>query len=145
VGPGATVGTLQTRYPAYKLESKIRKTYYHMPYNVGSCLPAREGSGATTCPTTLDSVSLFGRAPALPRVPRLWILPPCSGGLWRCHVSYGTEPCLPAQEGFGAATCPVALCGPQTSRIKKCLDGLPMRLDSCVSKACLYVTEMPDT
>jgi hypothetical protein len=36
---------------------------------------------STTCPTTLDPVSLFGRVSVLPYVTRLWTLPPCSGGL----------------------------------------------------------------
>jgi hypothetical protein len=61
--------------------------YCHMPYNVRSYLTTREGSGAITCPAALYPVSLLTRAPALSRVPWLRILPPCSGGLWRCHVS----------------------------------------------------------
>jgi hypothetical protein len=81
----------------------------------------------------------------VPRVPRLWILPPCSGGLRRCHMSHDTGPCLFAQEGSDTATCLAALYGPQTSRIKKDLTSLPMRLDSHVSNACLHVTETPDT
>jgi hypothetical protein len=171
-----------------------------MPYSARSCLPAREGSDVVTYPTALDPASLLRSASALPRVPRLWILPPCLRGLRRCHVSHGSGSCLPAREGSGAATCPTALitaylfgraltlpcvpqiqilppaqegssavtcptassltsllrraltlphvfaalCGPQTSIIMKGLDGLPMRLDSCVSKACPHVTEMPD-
>jgi hypothetical protein len=187
--------------PAYRLESKTRKTYCHMPYITGSCLPAWEGSGAATCSTAPDHASLLGRAPTLPRAPRLRILPLCSGGLWCCHVSYGSGSYLPTREGSGAATCPAALdpaslheraltlprvprlrilppcsrglqrchvshgtgprlpawegssavmcpaalCGPQTSRIKKDLADLPMRLDSRVSKACPHVTETSDT
>jgi hypothetical protein len=52
-----------------------------------SSVPSRDGSGAATCPVALDPVSLLGRAPGLPRVPRHRTLPPCSGGLRRCHVS----------------------------------------------------------
>jgi hypothetical protein len=44
----------------------------------------------------------------LPRVPWLLTLPPCSGGLRRYHVPRGSGPCLPAQEGSGAAMCPAA-------------------------------------
>jgi hypothetical protein len=94
--------------PAYKFESKTRKTYCHMPYNAGSCLPAREGFGVVTCPTALDPASILRSAPMLPCVSRLWILPPCSGGLRRCHVSRGSRSCLPAREGSVATTCPTA-------------------------------------
>jgi hypothetical protein len=95
--------------PAYRLESKTRKTYCHMPYIIGSYNPAREGTNAATCPTALDLASLLGRAPVLPRVMRLWILPPYSGGLWCCHVSRSSRSCLPAQEGSSAAMSPTAL------------------------------------
>jgi hypothetical protein len=81
----------------------------HVSCDSGSCLPAREGSDAAMCHAAMDPASLLRRALALPRVPRLRILPPCSGGLRRCHVSHGTGPYLPAQEGFDAATCPAAL------------------------------------
>jgi hypothetical protein len=167
---------------AYMLESKTSKTYCHMPYRVVSCLPAQEGSNIITCPMAQDHASLLGRAPALPRVPWLWTLPPCSRGLQCCHVSHDSGSCLPiwegsdaatchvapnpasmlrrasvlshtpwyrpqlsTQEGSGAATCPTAICGPHTSRIKKCLDDLHMRLDSRVSKTCSHVTETLDT
>jgi hypothetical protein len=80
-----------------------------MHYSTGSCLPAWEGSGVVACPTALDPTSLLGRAPALPRVPRIQIMCPCSGWLRRCHVSHGSGSCLSAQEGSGAATCPAAL------------------------------------
>jgi hypothetical protein len=46
----------------YMLESKTRKMYSHMPYSVGSYLPAQEGSDAATCYqsdfVTLSSVLL---------------------------------------------------------------------------------------
>jgi hypothetical protein len=78
----------------------------HVPRGFGSCLSAREGSGVATCPAAPDPASLLGRALALPHVPRLWILPPCSRGLQRCHVSHGTGPRLPAWEGSSAVMCP---------------------------------------
>jgi hypothetical protein len=62
-----------------------------------------------------------------------------------CHMPYSVGSCFPAQEGPGAATCSVTLCGPQTSRMKKWLAGLPMRLGSRVFKACSHVTEALDT
>jgi hypothetical protein len=108
--------------PAYRLESKTRKTYCHMPYSARSCLPAREGSSAAMCPTALGPASLLRRAPTLPHVPRLWILPPCLGRLrryhvfhgsgscllarGRCHVSHSSRSCLPVREGSDAVTCP---------------------------------------
>jgi hypothetical protein len=135
----------------------------HVSHDTGPCLPAWEGSDTATCSMAPDPASLLGRASALPHVPRHRTPPPCSGGLGRCHVSHGTRSCLPAWEGFGAVTCPTALdpasllgralvlpCvpqlyGPQTSRIKKALDDLPMRLDLRVLKACSHVTKTPDT
>jgi hypothetical protein len=63
--------------------------------NSGPRLPAQEGSDAATCPSAPDPASLLGRAPALPRVPWLRILPLCSGGLWNCHVSLSSGPYLP--------------------------------------------------
>jgi hypothetical protein len=187
--------------PTYRLESNTRKTYCHMPCSLGSCLAAREGSGSDTCPTaqdhaslleraltsprvlrlrilppnsgglrcchvsdgfgsclptqegsgaatcpmTLDHASLLGRAPTLPHVPRLCILPTCSGGHRCWHMSHGTGPYLPVREGSDAATSPTALCGPHTSKIKKDLVGLPMRVDSHASKACPHATKMPNT
>jgi hypothetical protein len=76
--------------PAYRLESKTRKTYCHMPNNTGS-------------------FSLLGSALALLCVSRLWILPPCTGGLQHCHVSRGSRSCLPTQEGSGTVMCPTTL------------------------------------
>jgi hypothetical protein len=48
--------------------------------------------------------------PALSRVLWLRTPPPDQGGLQRCHVSYSFRPRLPAEVGFGAATCPTGLC-----------------------------------
>jgi hypothetical protein len=57
----------------------------------GPYLPAQEDSDAATCLTALDPASLLERAPTLSRVPRLRILPPCLGGLRRCHMSRGSQ------------------------------------------------------
>jgi hypothetical protein len=62
-----------------------------------------------TCPTAPDPASLPRRALALPHVPWLWTLPPCSRGLRCCHMSHGSGPRLPAWEGSGAATYRMAL------------------------------------
>jgi hypothetical protein len=43
-------------------------------------------------------------------------------------------PCLPADEGSGAATRPMGLCGPHKSRIKKCVAGTIEQLASHVPK-----------
>jgi hypothetical protein len=95
--------------PAYRLESKTRKMYCHMPYIIGSYHRAREGTNAATCHMALDPASLLARAPVLPRVMRLWILPPYLRGLWCCHVSRGYRSCHPTQEGSSAAMSPTAL------------------------------------
>jgi hypothetical protein len=134
----------------------------HVSHGTGPRLPAREGSGAAMYPTILDPAFLLGRALTLPRVLRHRIPPPCSGGLRRYHVSHGFGSYLPALESSGGAAYPTApdpasllgraptlpcvlqLCGPHTSRIKKVLDGLPMRLDSRVSMACLQVSKACD-
>jgi hypothetical protein len=57
------------------------------------------------CSMAPDPASLLGRALVVPRVPRLWIPHPHSGGLRRCYVPHGNGLSLPAQEGSGAATC----------------------------------------
>jgi hypothetical protein len=43
----------------------------HVSYDSETRLPAEVGSGAATCPVAPDLTSRLGRAPALPRVPRL--------------------------------------------------------------------------
>jgi hypothetical protein len=98
----------------------------HVSYGFGPRLPTWESSSADMCHTTLDPISLLKRAPVLPHAPRLRTLPPCSGRLQCCHV-------------------PVTLKGLLALRIKKCLTGLPMRLGSCVFKACQHVSETPNT
>jgi hypothetical protein len=84
--------------------------YYHVSHGSRLHIPAREGSGATTCPwlwipppcsgggsgavmchVAPYPASLFGRAPVLPRVLWLQTLPPCSGGLRCCHVSHDPQ------------------------------------------------------
>jgi hypothetical protein len=91
-------------------------------------LLAREDFDVAMCHTALDSASLFGRAPVLPRVTQLWIPPPCSRRLPYCHMPYGSGPCLPAHEGSGAITCLMTLRGSRTLKIKKGSACLPMRL-----------------
>jgi hypothetical protein len=114
--------------PTYNLQAKIRRRacirtlprviwlrtlppcrdglwHCHMPHGSAPRLLARKGSGAATCRTALDPVSLLGRAPVLSRVARLRTPPPCSVGLQCCHVPHGFGPRLPAREGSSAATC----------------------------------------
>jgi hypothetical protein len=58
-----------------------------------------------TCPAAPDPASLLGRARVLPHVTRLRTPPPCSGGLWYCHVSHSSGPRLLAREGSSVAMC----------------------------------------
>jgi hypothetical protein len=115
----------------------------HVSRGTGSRLPAREGSDAATCPAASYPTSLLGRAPVLPRVPRLRTLPPYSRGLQCCHMHRGSGPRLPVREGSGVATCPVALSRPRTSGINKCLAGLGMQVGLRVSNAHSCVTKAP--
>jgi hypothetical protein len=59
-------------------------------------------------PTASDPASRHGRALMSLHAPWHETLPPGTGGLWRHHVSHGARPCLPAREGSGVATCPMA-------------------------------------
>jgi hypothetical protein len=113
--------------PHTSFKSKTRsKMYWHIP----------SSSDTATCSVASDPASLLGSAPTLPHVLRLRTLPPCSGGLRRCHMSHGFGLSLPTREGFGVAACPAAsnpasllrraLNGPWTSGIKKGLAGLAM-------------------
>jgi hypothetical protein len=114
-------------YPAYRVPPhtslKSRQgaghpsTRCYASRSSGPCLHAREGSGAATRPATPDPASSLGRAPVLPRVLWLRTLPPCSGGLWRCHATRSSGPHLPAQKGFSTVTRPTPL---YRSWIKKC-------------------------
>jgi hypothetical protein len=112
VGPGATIGTLQTGYPYKKVLSQDKERDVHpraatlryrtIPSSQGglqrcqvssgsrSRLPAWDGSSVNMCPVTPD--------PASPM-----------GGLYCFHVSGGSGPRLPAREGSGVATYPGAL------------------------------------
>jgi hypothetical protein len=69
-------------------------------------LSCRPGTPAYKHETKMKSMTCYHM---LPRVPRLRTLPPCWGGLRRCHMSHGSRPRLLAREGSGAATCPMAL------------------------------------
>jgi hypothetical protein len=82
--------------------------FYHVSHDVKHRLPAREGSGVTTCPMTPDPTSQHRRAPTSPRA--LWCQtpPPSTGGLRHHHVSRDTKPRLSMREGPGVATCPAA-------------------------------------
>jgi hypothetical protein len=106
------------RYPADRVPPHIgfksrqraghASTRYHVSCNSGPHPPAEVGSGATTCLAALDLTSLPRWAPALPRVPWPWTLPPCRGGLQCCHMFCSSRPLLPVKEGSGAAVCPTA-------------------------------------
>jgi hypothetical protein len=117
-----------------------------------------------------DKIRSKARIHGLPRTLRRWTSPPYRGGLQRCHVSSGSGPHLPAEVGFGTATCHEALdlasllgrasvlhmsygssstmrhvvsYGSRASSIKKGLAGLPMQLGPCVSKALSHVSKAP--
>jgi hypothetical protein len=98
VGPGATIGTLQTGYPRVPISSQDKGQSVYLRI--------------TTCSVALDPTSLHRRALVLSRIPRLWTLPPYRGGLRRCHTSCGFGARLPAQEGSSVVTRPAALRGP---------------------------------
>jgi hypothetical protein len=70
--------------------AECASTRCHTSCGSGSRLPDKEGSSAITCPVAPDPTSPLGRASVLPRVPRLWSPPPCSGGLRRCNASRGS-------------------------------------------------------
>jgi hypothetical protein len=111
---------------------------YHVSCSSRHRLIVEESSGAITCHATLDLTSSSRRAPVLSYVPRLQTSSPYRGGLRCCHASRGSRPCLSVEEGSGvimrpaalnldsslrggsgAATCPVVLCGPCDSNVKK--------------------------
>jgi hypothetical protein len=106
--------------------------------------PCKGGLWCATCLAALDPTSLQGRA------------------LVR-HVSYVSESCLPAGEGFRAprvlrlrtlppywegsdatTTCPTVPYGLGASNIKESLAGLPVRLDPHVPNARAHVSKAPD-
>jgi hypothetical protein len=96
------------------------------------------------CPMASDLASRLRWAPVLPHVLWLRTSPPGCGGFRRCHVSYGSGLCLPAEVGSAAATCPTAPCGPRTSSIKKSLSVLPVQLGTHVPNARPQVSNAPD-
>jgi hypothetical protein len=63
----------------------------HMSHGFRPRLSAWEGYGAATCHMISDLTSLLRRAPVLPRIPRLWTLPPCSGGSDAVRVPQSSE------------------------------------------------------
>jgi hypothetical protein len=65
-------------------------------------------SGAATCPSALDLVSLSRWALVLPRVPRPRISPAYWGELQRCYVSHSSGPYILVEVSSGAVTCPTA-------------------------------------
>jgi hypothetical protein len=86
-----------------------------MPYGTGACLPAKVGSGATTCPVAPDPAFPIRRAPAphvyhgsgVPCVLQLWILPPSREGSGApCILQLHILP--PCKGGLWSATCPTA-------------------------------------
>jgi hypothetical protein len=84
---------------------------FHAFLSSGPRLPAEVGSGAVTWPRPHLPER---RAPALPCVPLLQILPPRRGGLWRCHVSHDFRLCLPERRApvLPRTPWPLAGCGP---------------------------------
>jgi hypothetical protein len=116
----------------------------HVPCGSGPYLPTEVGSSAATCHTAPDPASLLTRAPVHLCVPPLQTMPPCLGGLQCYHMSRGSGPRLPTQQGSDTATCPTTIRGPHALRIKKGLANLPMQLGSYVSKACAHVSNTPD-
>jgi hypothetical protein len=99
------------------------------------------GSGVATCPVAPNHASLFGRAPALPRVPQLRTTPRIGSGL-QCHrVSHGSEPHPSVQEGFDADIRLMTLYGLWAVRIKKGLAATGIQRGSHVIEVCLCVTE----
>jgi hypothetical protein len=95
----------------------------HVPRDHAHYLPG-EGSGVATCPEA-SSPSPGKRRLQSHHVPRGSRPASCAGRLWRCHVTEAPGPPpsgasvpphvlwlqtrLLVWEGFGAATCPVAL------------------------------------
>jgi hypothetical protein len=56
-------------------------TRRHVPCSTGPYLPANVGSETVMCPVVSDPASMMKRAPALPRILQIQILPPYRGGL----------------------------------------------------------------
>jgi hypothetical protein len=84
-------------------------TRCHMPYGSGHRLPVEIGSDVVMCRMISDLASWLRWAPALSRALQFRISSSAWGELRRCHVSYDSEPRLPAEVGSDAATCPMSL------------------------------------
>jgi hypothetical protein len=102
------------------------------------------GSDAAMYPMAPDLASWHRWALVLPRVLCLRTLLPDRGGLRCCQVSYGSGPHLPGEVRSGAATYPMATCGPRASSIKKSLVALPVQLDMHVPSAHAQVSKAPN-
>jgi hypothetical protein len=100
------------------------------------CLPAWEGSNATTCPVAPDPAYWLRRALVLPRILRLLTLPLGLGGLRCCHASRSSRPCLPARMDPGAATHSTASMRPATLYVL-----LAIRRITLATQPGLHVTE----
>jgi hypothetical protein len=131
VGPGATVGTLKTRYPRVQVPSQDRRRDMqitrptcgqpqhephspgqlrgrHMSCGLSSRCPARGSSRAAMCPAASAPAARPRAAPGLPRVLRTQLPLPGTGQLRGRHVSRGPSSRCPARGNSGAATCPTA-------------------------------------
>jgi hypothetical protein len=88
-----SVGTLKTRFPAYKFQVKTKGE---------ACK-----SHAPTCPAAPAPAVQSGAASGPPRVLRLQLLLPSPGQLRGRHVSCGSSSRCPVRGSSGAATCPL--------------------------------------
>jgi hypothetical protein len=94
-----TVVACRSDIPMYNLSRVLRHQIppldtrgfwrHHVSHDIRPRLPARDGSGVTTCPTVSH-------------------LPPGTGGLWHRHVLRSVRPCFPMRESSGVVTCPIA-------------------------------------
>jgi hypothetical protein len=93
VGPRATVDTLQTGYPYTQASSQDKeRACTHMPPRALQHRfqpPSQGGLQGYHMSNGSRSRLPDRRTPTLPRVPWLWTLPPCRGGLWctTCHIA----------------------------------------------------------
>jgi hypothetical protein len=102
----------------------------HRSYGTRPHLPTEVSSGATTCPTAPNPTFLPRWAPALPCIPWHRTPPPCWGGLWSYHMSYGSGPHLPTEVGSNPIACPMALdlaSRPGRVPVLPCVPQFPMR------------------
>jgi hypothetical protein len=111
-----------------------------------------------TCPAAPNPASQLKWALRLPRVQQLWDPPLSQGGLRCRHVYRGSGPTGRRQTstyptapdpatllgGLWAVTCPMVLCGPRASSIKKNLAGLPVQQGSPAPNVRVHVLKVPD-